>query len=203
MLVQKFLSVPSDKEASITTCSAIDALLHPDPFPRITFAEAMSYLESKGTKDLHPSDNPSDKCLSREDEQNLIKWVSRGDILRPIFLTHFPSSIKPFYCSLTSHSKDLTESVDLLVPGVGELVGGSVREMDFTKLKARCPGFKEGTPSENYTTNLDWYLSLRGLGNAPHAGFGLGFERFLQFIWSVYNIRDLVPIPREIGKIYL
>lgn len=82
---------------------------------------------------------------------------------------------------------DFVENFDLLMPGVGEVVGGSVREEDFSVLESRIPDKKA----------LDWYLELRKYGTIQHSGFGLGFERLLMFITGLHNVRDIIPIPRS------
>ncbi|VDN16913.1 unnamed protein product [Dibothriocephalus latus] len=109
---------------------------------------------------------------------------------------------KPFYCASSTAvngSLACVQAVDLLIPGIGELVGGSVRETDHAALaeKMRRQGLNPQSPS------MAWYLGLRGHGGAPHAGFGLGFDRLLLWMLGVYNIRDTVPFPRELEKIYM
>ncbi|KAL5112214.1 putative asparagine--tRNA ligase mitochondrial [Taenia crassiceps] len=161
------------------------------PFARITFSEALSYLERHGKRSF--TANTGVSGFSKEEEQALCVSVGGG-----VFVTDFPAAQKPFYCapSLTSrNAAPLAAAVDLLIPGVGELVGGSVRESRKEVLLIRVPGGETGA--------LRWYANLRGHGSAPHGGFGLGFDRLLLWLLGINNIRDTVTFPREIGKMHL
>ncbi|CDS41269.1 asparaginyl tRNA synthetase [Echinococcus multilocularis] len=161
------------------------------PFTRMTFHEALDYLERHGKR--NSTTNTEVSGFNKEEEQALCVTVGGG-----VFVTDFPAAQKPFYCaqSLTSkNTKPSVAAVDLLIPGVGELVGGSVRESQKEVLLTRMPGGETGA--------LGWYANLRGHGGAPHGGFGLGFDRLLLWLLGVYNIRDTVTFPREIGKMYL
>nr|VZI16568.1 unnamed protein product [Spirometra erinaceieuropaei] len=190
-LVLSYLSEPPNS----STAEHIAKLrrMLPLPFARVTFTEADNYLQRAGRS------RSSEDGLSKEEEQEICQWV--GD--RPVFITDFPASMKPFYCSstgsVTNGSPACVQAVDLLIPGIGELIGGSVRETDGSALaeKMRRQGLNPQSPS------MAWYLGLRGHGGAPHAGFGLGFDRLLLWILGVYNIRDTVPFPRELQKIYM
>lgn len=102
----------------------------------------------------------------------------------PVFIVDWPSDMKPFYMRQNPENPQLTDAFDLLVPNIGELIGGSMREDNYHKLISRIP---EG---------LEWYSDLRRYGGIPTAGFGLGFERFLQMLLNVHNIRDVIPYPR-------
>jgi asparaginyl-tRNA synthetase len=104
-----------------------------------------------------------------------------------MFLINYPKDIKAFYMRLNDDQKTVA-ACDLLVPYVGELVGGSQREERFELLQKRMQELK--------IDNLDWYLDLRRFGGCKHAGFGLGFERFLMYITGIENIRDVLPFPR-------
>ncbi|KAL7061626.1 hypothetical protein AAHC03_0287 [Spirometra sp. Aus1] len=190
-LVLSYLSEPPNS----STAEHIAKLrrMLPLPFARVTFTEADNYLQRAGRS------RSSEDGLSKEEEQEICQWV--GD--RPVFITDFPASMKPFYCastgSVTNGSPAYVQAVDLLIPGIGELIGGSVRETDGSALaeKMRRQGLNPQSPS------MAWYLGLRGHGGAPHAGFGLGFDRLLLWILGAYNIRDTVPFPRELQKIYM
>lgn len=116
---------------------------------------------------------------------------------RGVFLTNFPASQKPFYCASGDAGDEMLSGVDLLVPGVGELVGGSVRETCPTRLVEKMT--RQGVDVES----MNWYTALRTLGGAPHSGFGLGFDRLLLWTLGVSNIRDTVPFPREMNKMHL
>lgn len=158
-------------------------------FRRISFDEAAAYLDRKLGKSLNAT---LEEGLSKADEQNICMWVGN----QPVFITDFPTSQKPFYCALSSIDSRVS-AVDLLVPGIGELVGGSVRESDAVSLRDRMRRQKLDEAS------VDWYAGLRGHGGAPTGGFGLGFDRLLLWILGIYNIRDTVPFPRELNKFCL
>ncbi|TPP57357.1 putative Asparaginyl-tRNA synthetase 2 mitochondrial (putative) [Fasciola gigantica] len=176
------LPKPGETKAYLSQLATLESSISKS-FARLTFAEACSYLD-------RPGDKYAD--LSKEDERRVLSWIGQNT---PVFLTRFPCSLKPFYCQSLDGLH--AEAVDLLVPGVGELVGGSVRETCPNALIQRLT--VDGTDAQN----LDWYIKLRGLGGAPHGGFGLGFERLLQFLTGTYNIRDVIPFPRAVGRISL
>ena len=104
-------------------------------------------------------------------------------------MTDYPKDIKAFYMKLNDDGKTV-RAMDLLVPGVGELIGGSQREDDFEKLKKRMEEMDLDT--EAYS----WFLDLRRYGTVPHAGFGVGFERLVMYVTGMENIRDVIPFPR-------
>ena len=128
--------------------------------------------------------------LQSEHERYLTEKVFNG----PMFLINYPKDIKAFYMKQNDDGKTVA-ACDLLVPGIGELVGGSEREVDFDKLKARIEEL--GMDVDNY----EWYLDLRRYGGCPHAGFGLGFERMMQFVTGMANIRDVEAYPRSFKEI--
>ena len=111
----------------------------------------------------------------------------------PIFVTNYPKEIKAFYMRQNDDGKTVA-AVDVLVPGIGELIGGSQREERLDVLEKRIDEL--GLGQENYW----WYLELRKFGTAPHAGFGLGFERLIMYLTGVANIRDVLPFPRTTGS---
>lgn len=119
--------------------------------------------------------------LSREHELFLVRHS--GDV--PVFVTSWPKEQKAFYMQECPNNPLQVDAIDLLAPNVGELVGGGMRETDYTKLKEKLP-----------SDSLSWYLELRKFGNVQTGGFGLGFERFLQCILNVNNIKDAIPFPR-------
>lgn len=111
----------------------------------------------------------------------------------PTCITNYPKSIKSFYMKLNDDNKTV-QSFDMLVPGIGELIGGSVREEDYDKLVSNMN--EKGLKVDDYQK----YLDLRRYGTVPHAGFGLGFERLIMFCTGVENIRDTIPFPRWPGN---
>jgi len=114
-------------------------------------------------------------------------------VKRPIVVTDYPKEIKAFYMRLNDDEKTVA-AMDVLVPGVGEIIGGSQREERLDVLDARIA--TTGLPVENYW----WYRDLRKYGTVPHAGFGLGFERIIQYCTGMANIRDVIPFPRTPGS---
>jgi len=123
--------------------------------------------------------------LQTEHERYLTEEVYR----KPVFVTAYPRDIKAFYMRLNDDGKTVA-AMDLLVPGVGEIIGGSQREERFDALAARLDEL--GLRREDYW----WYLELRKYGGVKHAGFGLGFERIIMYITGMGNIRDVLPFPR-------
>ena len=111
----------------------------------------------------------------------------------PLIVTNYPAGIKAFYMRL-SEDKKTVEAMDILVPGVGEIIGGSVREERLDVLKEKILAL--GQNPEDY----EWYLDLRKYGTVPHAGFGLGFERLVAYATGMSNILDVIPFPRWPGK---
>ena len=108
---------------------------------------------------------------------------------KPVILTDYPKDIKAFYMKLNDDGKTVA-AMDVLFPGIGEIIGGSQREENLETLLSRMK--EMDVPSEE----LDWYLDTRRFGTAPHAGFGLGFERFILFVTGMGNVRDVIPFPR-------
>ncbi|MEQ8926795.1 MAG: amino acid--tRNA ligase-related protein, partial [Fulvivirga sp.] len=108
---------------------------------------------------------------------------------KPVILFNYPKEIKAFYMRHNDDGKTVA-AMDVLFPGIGEIIGGSQREERYDVLKAKVE--EQGIPEED----LWWYLDLRKFGSAPHSGFGLGFERMIQFVTGMGNIRDVIPFPR-------
>ncbi len=123
--------------------------------------------------------------LGSEHERYLTEQVFKG----PIFLTDYPKEIKAFYMKMNPDNKTVA-AVDLLVPTIGELCGGSEREVDYDKLLKRMNDLHMNLPA------YQWYLDLRKNGSIPHSGFGLGFERLVMLVTGMQNIRDTLPYPR-------
>jgi asparaginyl-tRNA synthetase len=112
---------------------------------------------------------------------------------KPVILTDYPKEIKAFYMKQNDDGKTV-RAMDVLFPGIGEIIGGSQREEDYDKLKRRME--EVGISTEE----MWWYLDTRRFGSVPHSGFGLGLERFVQFITGMGNIRDVIPFPRTPGN---
>ncbi len=158
-------------------------------FARLPYTEAIEILKQNAEKfdDKHIFWG---KDLQSEHERFLTEQVFQ----KPVFLTDYPKEIKAFYMKQNEDGKTVA-AADLLVPGIGELVGGSQREENYEKLVARIREL--GMNPEDYA----WYLDLRRFGGATHSGFGLGFERMIMYLTGVSNIRDVVPYPRTFGDL--
>jgi asparaginyl-tRNA synthetase len=158
------------------------------PFERLTYTEAMEILERAEQAFEYPVAWGSD--LQSEHERYLCEQVFR----KPVVLVDYPRDIKPFYMKVNEDGRTV-RAMDVLVPQVGEIIGGSQREDDHDTLLGRIR--ETGLDPDDYW----WYLELRKFGTAPHAGFGLGFERVIQFVTGMANIRDVIPFPRTPGNI--
>lgn len=152
-------------------------------FGKVTYTEAIELLKKSGQKFEYQPEWGID--LQTEHERYLSEKVFNG----PVFVTDYPKEIKAFYMKQNADGKTV-RAMDLLVPGVGELIGGSQREDDFEKLKSRMEEMQLDT--EAYS----WFLDLRRYGTVPHAGFGVGFERLVMYVTGMENIRDVIPFPR-------
>jgi asparaginyl-tRNA synthetase len=117
------------------------------------------------------------------------RYLVEKHFKKPVIITDYPAAIKSFYMRMNDDGKTV-RAMDILFPGIGEIVGGSQREERFEKLEARMKSM--GIPTEE----LEWYLDTRRFGTCPHAGFGLGFERLVLFVTGMTNIRDVIPFPR-------
>lgn len=168
----------------------IDRLTHVKnaDFTRMTYTDAVACLEKSGHAFEYPVSWGID--LQSEHERFLTEEIVKG----PVFLTDYPKDIKAFYMRANDDGKTVA-AVDLLVPGIGEIIGGSQREERLDVLTARM--MELGMDLDNY----DWYLELRRFGGVQHAGFGVGFERLLMYLSGMANIRDVIPFPRTPGSI--
>jgi len=156
-------------------------------FSHITYTEAISILAKNAGDFEFPVHWGID--LQAEHERYLCEKVFAS----PVFVTDYPKEIKPFYMRLNDDNKTVA-AMDLLLPGIGEIIGGSQREERYDFLVSRM---NELNLNHN---DYSWYLDLRNFGTVPHSGFGLGFERLLQFVTSMNNIRDVIPFPRTPGS---
>jgi asparaginyl-tRNA synthetase len=157
------------------------------PFQRISYEEAVDLLRQSGVK----FEFPVEYGLNLQSEHE--RWLTEKQFKCPITVFNYPKEIKPFYMRLNDDNRTVT-AMDLLVPGIGEIVGGSQREERLEVLEANL---------RRHNMNLadyKWYLDLRRYGSVPHAGFGLGFERMLMFVTGVANIRDVIPFARTPGS---
>ena len=156
-------------------------------FAHVTYTEAVELLKNSGEKFDYPVEWGID--LQTEHERYLTEKLLK----KPVFVTDYPKDIKAFYMKQNDDGKTVA-AMDLLVPGVGEIIGGSEREADFDKLSKRIEEL--GLDVKDY----DWYLDLRKFGTTRHAGFGLGFERLIMYMTGMSNIRDVLSFPRTVNN---
>ena len=157
------------------------------PFQHMSYTEAIKVLEQCGESFDYPISWGTD--LQAEHE----RYLTEKHVGGPLILTDYPSTIKPFYMRLSDDEKTVA-AMDVLVPGVGEIIGGSQREERLDVLQKRMAA--QDLDEEEYW----WYLDLRRFGTVPHAGFGLGLERAVQYVTGMTNIRDVIPFPRTPGN---
>lgn len=167
----------------------IDDIKHviKSPFTHLSYTEAVDILIKADVDFEFPVEWGHD--LQSEHERYLTEIVYKG----PVIITDYPKEIKAFYMKLNEDGKTV-RAMDILVPRLGEIIGGSERESNLEKLKARLD--EQDLDHKDYW----WYLELRQYGTVPHAGFGLGFERLIQYVTGMQNIRDVIPFPRTVGS---
>ncbi|RSD26527.1 asparagine--tRNA ligase [Mesobacillus subterraneus] len=157
------------------------------PFPRISYDDAIKFLHEKGFDDIQWGDDfgaPHETAIAESFE-------------KPVFITHYPTSLKPFYMQPAPDRDDVVLCADLIAPeGYGEIIGGSERIHDYELLKQRIE--EHNLPLESY----EWYLQLRQFGSVPHSGFGLGLERTVAWISGVEHVRESIPFPRLLNRLY-
>jgi len=157
------------------------------PFPRITYDEAIQLLHDKGFTDIAWGDDfgaPHETAIAESFD-------------KPVFITHYPTQLKPFYMQPDKNRPEVVLCADLIAPeGYGEIIGGSERIHDYELLKQRLE--EHNLPLEAYK----WYLELRQYGSVPHSGFGLGLERTVAWICGVEHVRETIPFPRLLNRLY-
>ncbi len=157
------------------------------PFPRITYDDALKLLHEKGFTDVQWGDDfgaPHETAIAETYD-------------KPVFITHYPTSLKAFYMQPAPDRPEVVLCADLIAPeGYGEIIGGSERIHDFDLLKKRLD--EHELPLETY----QWYLDLRQYGSVPHSGFGLGLERTVAWISGVEHVRETIPFPRLLNRLY-
>jgi asparaginyl-tRNA synthetase len=156
------------------------------PFPRLSYTEAVAILQERGFPLSFGDD------LGGDEETALASLYDR-----PVFIHHYPAVCKAFYMKQDPDQPHLVLNLDLLAPeGYGEIVGGSQREDDLAALQSRLA--EQGLPA----AELDWYLDLRRFGSVPHGGFGLGLERLVAWICGLSHVREAIPFPRTLYRLY-
>ena len=177
----KFFAERQDKDA----ITRLEALVNA-PFERIDYTEAVKILQNAGHKFEYPVAWGSD--LQTEHE----RYLTEKHVGRPVVVMNYPEAIKAFYMRLNDDGKTVA-AMDVLAPGIGEIIGGSQREERLDVLDARMQQFKLDP------AHYQWYRDFRRYGTVPHAGFGLGFERLVVYVCGLANIRDAIPYPRVPG----
>ncbi|WP_409276299.1 asparagine--tRNA ligase [Neobacillus sp. SCS-31] len=157
------------------------------PFPRITYDDAIKLLHEKGFDDIQWGDDfgaPHETAIAESYD-------------KPVFIIHYPTGLKPFYMQPHPERDDVVLCADMIAPeGYGEIIGGSERIHDYDLLKKRLE--EHNLPLETY----NWYLELRKYGSVPHSGFGLGLERTVAWISGVEHVRETIPFPRLLNRLY-
>ena len=158
--------------------------------PEMAFADLNTYLETAEAMTRYVIRYLLDNCPDEQTEHE--RYLTEQIFKKPVFVTDYPKEIKAFYMRQNEDGKTVA-AADMLVPGIGELIGGSQREERLDVLTARIKEL--GMDPADY----DWYLDLRRFGSVKHAGYGLGFERLLMYVTGIPNIRDVIPFPRTCG----
>ena len=179
----EFLNAFVDKELIARLTNVINS-----DFVRLSYTDAIKILEEHKSEFVYPVFWGCD--LQSEHERYITEKVFK----KPVFLTDYPKEIKAFYMRLNDDGKTVAAS-DLLVPGIGELIGGSQREERYDVLLQKIKEF--GLDEKDYW----WYLDLRRYGGVTHSGFGLGFERMVMYLTGISNIRDVIPYPRTVDNL--
>jgi asparaginyl-tRNA synthetase len=169
-----------------TLLERLNSLANSD-YEKVTYTDAVELLKKSGADFKYPVEWGCD--LQTEHERYLTEQIFK----KPVFVIDYPKEIKSFYMRINDDNKTVA-AMDLLVPGVGEIIGGSQREERLEVLQARMAEL--GLKEEDYW----WYVNLRRYGGTKHAGYGLGFERIIMYITGVSNIRDVIPYPRTVGN---
>jgi asparaginyl-tRNA synthetase len=185
-LIEEESSLPKEQRSSLNLLDKLHFVLN-TPFERITYTDAISILlnSSHYKKKKFKYAVEWGKDLQSEHERFLVE----KHFNKPVIVYNYPKDIKAFYMRVNDDGKTVA-AMDILAPGIGEIIGGSQREERLDVLISRMESMNIST------SELSWYLDTRRYGTVPHAGFGLGFERIVQFVSGMGNIRDVIPFPR-------
>lgn len=165
------------------------------PFMRMTYTEVIETLQQAQEAGKVKFEYPVQWGADLQSEHE--KYLSTQHCQHPVFVTNYPSHLKPFYMRSNNEqdvNKRTVDCFDLLIPSIGELIGGSMREDGYDALQQRMTNL--GMDVEEYK----WYLDLRKYGSVPHGGFGLGLERYMLWITGLESVRDVIPMPRHVGS---
>jgi asparaginyl-tRNA synthetase len=190
-LAEEEKQLPQDKRSEMGLLEKLEFVLN-NNFERITYTEAIDILrESNHNKKKKFQYQITGWGMDLQSEHE--RYLVEKHFKKPVILTNYPKDIKSFYMRLNDDGKTVA-AMDILAPGIGEIVGGSQREERLDNLLDRMK--EMNIPEEE----LWWYLDTRRFGTVPHAGFGLGFERMVQFVTGMTNIRDVIAFPRTPGS---
>ena len=184
--VQDEKSKPQAERNELNLIERLEFVVN-NPFERITYTEAIDLLRSSKPFKKKKFKYPVEWGIDLQSEHE--RWLVEKHFKKPVVITDYPAGIKAFYMRANDDGKTVA-AMDVLVPGIGEIIGGSQREERLDVLKQKCADFN--IPEEH----VWWYLESRQFGSVPHAGFGLGFERLIMFVTGMTNIRDVIPFPR-------
>ncbi|MFT5885918.1 MAG: asparaginyl-tRNA synthetase [Arcticibacterium sp.] len=182
---------PQIERSEQTLTEKLEFVLAND-FARITYTEAIEILRNSKPNKKKKFKFPVEWGIDLQSEHE--RYLVEKHFKKPVILTDYPKNIKAFYMKQNDDGKTVA-AMDVLFPGIGEMIGGSQREESLEKLKTRM------SEMQIDEENLWWYLDTRKFGTAPHSGFGLGFERLVQFVTGMGNIRDVIPFPRTPGNV--
>jgi asparaginyl-tRNA synthetase len=185
-LAEEEKALPQDKRSEMTLLEKLDFVLRND-FERITYTEAIDILLQSPAYKKKKFQYEVSWGIDMQSEHE--RYLVEKHFRKPVIVTNYPKAIKAFYMRQNDDGKTVA-AMDILAPGIGEIVGGSQREERLDKLLGRMAEMH--IPAEE----LHWYLDTRRFGTVPHAGFGLGFERMVQFVTGMGNIRDVIAFPR-------
>ena len=178
--------LPQDKRSELGLIEKLDFVLN-NAFERVTYTQAIEILLQSPAYKKKKFQCPVEWGIDMQSEHE--RYLVEKHFKKPVIVTDYPAKIKAFYMRQNEDGKTVA-AMDILTPGIGEIVGGSQREERLDKLEQRMQ--EMNVP----TAELWWYLDTRRFGTVPHAGFGLGFERMVQFVTGMSNIRDAIPFPR-------
>lgn len=178
--------LPQDKRSKMGLIEKLEHVCH-ESFERITYTEAIEILQASNHYKKKKFKYEVQWGIDLQSEHE--RYIVENHFKKPVIVTNYPEAIKAFYMRMNDDGKTVA-AMDILAPGIGEIVGGSQREERLDKLLDRMK--KMQVPE----TEMQWYLDIRRFGTVPHAGFGLGFERIVQFVTGMGNIRDVIPFAR-------
>ena len=179
-------NLPQDQRQSAPLCERLQAVVD-SSFQHVTYTEAIDLLRNSKPFKKKKFKYPVEWGIDLQSEHE--RWLVEKHFNGPVVITDYPAGIKAFYMRSNEDGKTVA-AMDVLVPGIGELIGGSQREERLDRLQAKCKEF--GIPEEH----VWWYLDTRRFGSAVHSGFGMGFERLVMYVTGMTNIRDVIPFPR-------